>query len=65
MILTNITFCDIIEYESRKYTVERGEEDMKARYEPPKIMWMELEKEDVIRTSTKNELEPDWNDWYE
>ena len=64
MILTNITFCDIIEYECRKYTAKKGEKDMEATYEPPKIIWLELEKEDVIRTSVniKNELEPDWNE---
>ena len=34
---------------------------MKTKYESPKMIWTEIEKEDVIRTSTKNELEPDWN----
>ena len=34
---------------------------MKQKYETPAMIWTKIVVEDIIRTSTKNELEPDWN----
>lgn len=35
---------------------------MKAKYETPNLIWVQIPSADVLTTSNpKNELEPDWN----